>query len=191
MERQLSEIQERCATEKQFEGLQSSDNLEKIPLRLFWSVTRNLTEMEGLIALITSYSSQASAACTFWELQHRDAGNPALKNLFSGLKLAECFNNDLWHFGVFYFWCNIFPLFFFPPCYSASCLFVMDAAPPSPEFCKQDFKRPGRFLLQFVVNMEIHFPFYLCKAVSAKRGYNRFTYRETSVRWKNYFIAFI
>lgn len=27
--------------EKQFEGLQLGDDLEKIPLRLFWSVTRN------------------------------------------------------------------------------------------------------------------------------------------------------
>lgn len=47
-ERTKRAIGGRRVTEKQFEGLQLGDDLENIPLRLFWSGTRNLTEMEGL-----------------------------------------------------------------------------------------------------------------------------------------------
>lgn len=48
-ERTKRAIGGRCVSEKQFGGLQPGDDLERIPLGLFYNVTRNLTEIEALI----------------------------------------------------------------------------------------------------------------------------------------------
>lgn len=81
--------------------------------------------MEGLSTNYSARSSsQAPAACTLWGLQHGDAGNPALKNLLSNLKLLKQSASIMTFFVcLFVLGVCVHTVFaiLFPPCFLFSC----------------------------------------------------------------------